>query len=412
MKVAILCIGDELLKGAVINTNLAYMGQRLLEHGIMPELCMEMPDTPQDVVKTLQYAMDQADFIITSGGLGPTADDLTKQSIAEYLQMPLEMHPEAEKAVRDRWLSLKRGELPYHFLNQALIPRGAKPFLNAYGSAPGIHIKTHGENPKQIFMLPGPPSELHPMFDNQLLPELLKNLDARLHTKLFHIAGVPESRVEERTLPIIEAHPGLSVAYCAAPEFVKLFLKTEDPACLESAKQAVQKEFAKELLHDNVKSVSAEVILLLKEKRSSLALAESCTGGLISQLITDNPGASSVFPGGIVSYANEAKAELLGVPEEILIRYGAVSSQCADAMLEGTMCKFHTNCGISVTGIAGPDGGTAEKPVGLVFIGVKCAGQKLVKEYHFRGSREQVRARTAATALNTLRRMLNGEVVE
>ena len=407
MKVGVLCIGDELLKGAVINTNLAYMGQRLLEIGVMPELCLEVPDVPDDVVNALKYALDHADFIITSGGLGPTADDLTKQSIADFLHMPLELDAEAEKAVRARWDSLKRGPLPLNFLNQAYIPRGAEAILNAFGSAPGIHIAVSPS--KHLVMLPGPPSELHPMFDNQLLPILQKLLDRRIYTRLFHISGVPESRVEERTIPIINANPGLSVAYCAAPEFVKLFLKCSDPDCLCNSEKMVRSEFSAELLHDSSHTVAEEVILLLKERACSLALAESCTGGLIAKLMTDVPGSSEVFFGGVVSYANSAKHDLLGVSEDTLSRFGAVSSECAAEMLEGAALKFHADCAVSVTGIAGPDGGTPEKPVGLVFIGVRCFDQILVKEYRFRGSRSQIRERTAAVALNTLRRMLQGE---
>ena len=407
MKIGLLCIGDELLKGAVINTNLAYMGQRLLEIGIMPELCLEVPDEPHDVVDALKYALQHTDFIITSGGLGPTADDLTKQSIAEYLHMPLELNPAAEKSVRDRWTSLKKGELPFHFLNQAYIPHGAEPLLNSFGSAPGINITT--PDSKHIVMLPGPPSELHPMFDNQLLPILKARLDTHIYTRLFHLSGVPESRVEERTIPIIDANPGLSVAYCASPEFVKLFLKSTDCACVERAEKAVRAEFHAELLHDSSRTVAEEIILLLRERKTTLALAESCTGGLISQLITDVSGSSEVYMGGVVSYANSAKRDLLGVSENTLEQFGAVSAECAGEMLRGAASRFHTDCSISVTGIAGPTAGTPEKPVGLVYIGVRCFEQELVKEYHFRGSREQVRARTAAVALNTLRRMLQGE---
>ena len=406
MKIGVLCIGDELLKGAVINTNLAYIGQRLLEIGVMPELCLEVPDEPHEVVNALEYAMNHADFIITSGGLGPTADDLTKQAIADHLHLPLELDPEAEKAVRARWDSLKRGPLPLNFLNQAYIPRGAEALLNSFGSAPGIHI-TAGA--KRIVMLPGPPSELHPMFDRQLVPILRSLLDQRIYTRLFHISGVPESRVEERTIPIIQANPGLSVAYCAAPEFVKLFLKTSDPDCLARAEKMVRSEFAAELLHDSSHTVAEEIILLLKERSCALALAESCTGGLIAKLLTDVPGASEVFPGGVVSYANQAKLDLLGVSAETLAKFGAVSAECASEMLRGAAERFHADCAIAVTGIAGPDGGTAEKPVGLVYIGVRCFDQILVKENRFRGSRAQVRERTAAVALNTLRRMLLGE---
>ena len=407
MKVGVLCIGDELLKGAVVNTNLAYMGQRLLEIGVMPELCLEVPDEPHEVVSALQYALNHADFIITSGGLGPTADDLTKQAIADYLNLPLELDPEAEKAVRARWDSLKRGSLPLNFLNQAYIPHGAEALLNSFGSAPGISIVT--ADSKRIVMLPGPPSELHPMFDTQLLPILKARLDRRIYTRLFHISGVPESRVEERTIPILQANPGLSAAYCAAPEFVKLFLKTADPDCLRQAEAMVRAEFAAELLRDSSRTVAEEVILLLKERGCSLSLAESCTGGLIAKLLTDVPGSSEVFFGGVVSYANRAKCDLLGVSEKTLARKGAVSAECAGEMLRGAAEKFHTDCAIAITGIAGPDGGTPEKPVGLVYVGVRCQKQSLVREYRFRGSRGQVRERAAAVALNTLRRMLRGE---
>ena len=407
MKVGVLCIGDELLKGAVINTNLAYMGQRLLEIGVMPELCLEVPDEPGEVVNALKFALEHADFIITSGGLGPTADDLTKQSIAEYFHMPLELDPAAEKAVRARWDSLKRGPLPLNFLNQAYIPHGAEALLNSFGSAPGIHITISAS--KHLVMLPGPPSELHPMFDNQLLPILKNLLDQRIYTRLFHISGVPDSRVEDRTIPIINANPGLSVAYCAAPEFVKLFLKSSDPDCLKNSEKMVRAEFAAELLHDSSRTVAEEVILLMKERSCALSLAESCSGGLIAKLLTDVPGSSEAFYGGVVSYANSAKRDLLGVSEDTLKKFGAVSAECAGEMLRGAAEKFHVDCAISVTGIAGPDGGTPEKPIGLVFIGVKCFDQILVKEYRFRGSRSQVRERTAAVALNTLRRMLLGE---
>ena len=407
MKIGILCIGDELLKGAVINTNLAYMGQRLLELGTMPLLCMEMPDTPLDVVRTLDFALQSCDFVITSGGLGPTADDLTKQAIADYLHLELELDEACEKAVRNRWNSLKRGDLPLNFLNQALIPHGAKPLSNRCGSAPGIYIRT--EKNKQIAMLPGPPSELHVMFDEQLLPILKENLTEKIYTKLFHISGVPESRVEERCIPILQSHEGLSAAYCASPEFVKLFLRTESPECLESAMTCVRKEFEKELLHEGCSSAAAEVVYLLKEHGKTLSLAESCTGGLISRLITDVPGASEVYMGGVVSYANSAKEELLGVRGETLKQYGAVSEECAAEMVKGAADRFHTSCAISVTGIAGPGGGTESKPVGTVCIGIRYQEIQWVRTFHFTGSREQIRNRTCAVALNTLRRMFNGE---
>ena len=207
---------------------------------------------------------------------------------------------------------------------------------------------------------------------------------------------------------IIAALPALSVAYCAAPEFVKLFITSSGEETIGKASRMIRTEFEKELLSDEAGSVAEEVLLLLKEKKFTLSLAESCTGGLISELVTNVPGASEVYEGGIVCYSNAVKNRLLDVEETILREHGAVSSQCAGAMLEGLKKAFGSSCGISVTGIAGPGGGTPEKPVGLVYIGVFCGEASHVGRYLFRGSREQVRARSAALALNTLRCMLKG----
>ena len=411
MKVGVLCIGDELLKGAVINTNLGHMGAKLLEAGIYPQMALEVPDRSEDVIRALKILMKETDFVLVSGGLGPTSDDLTKPAVAEFLGRKLFRSEEAVKAITERWASMKRGELPLHFLSQADIPEGAELIPNHYGTAPGIFLQLGEKDPfpgKRIAMMPGPPSELNPMFDLQVLPLVKNALDGKLFSFLFHIAGVGESRVEERMQKIIAAFPALSVAYCAAPEFVKLFITSANAETIQKASGMIRREFEKELLSDETKSVAEEVLLLLKEKAFTLSLAESCTGGLISQLVTNVPGASEVYSGGIVCYSNEVKNRLLGVEETILREHGAVSSQCAGAMLEGLKKAFGSTCGISVTGIAGPGGGTPEKPVGLVYIGVFCGENSHVGRYLFRGSREQVRARSAAVALNTLRCMLKG----
>ena len=420
MKIGVLCIGDELLKGAVVNTNLAYMGQKLLELGIVPEFSLEVPDRPGDVVRGLEFAMRCADFIITSGGLGPTADDLTKPSIAEYLGYPLELCNEAAEAIKARWTTLRHAHgwgqsaqhsLPYHFLNQAYVPKGCRVLMNRFGTAPGIYIATRDGDRfpgKKIVMLPGPPSELHPMFDDQVLPIVRENLDEKIFSRLFHVSGVPESKVEEGMQPVIAAAPGLSVAYCAAPEFVKLFLSAPDSGILESASERVRAIFADSLLSDGSRTVAEEVVRLLARAGHKLATAESCTGGLIASLITEIPGASEVYLGSVVSYANEVKAGALGVRDATLRTAGAVSADCAAEMLDGVCGKLGAECGISVTGIAGPGGGTPEKPVGLVYIGVRYLDRVRITENRFRGSREQIRARTAAVALNTLRRFILG----
>ena len=358
--------------------------------------------------------------IITSGGLGPTADDLTKPSIAEYLGYPLELCNEAAEAIKARWTTLRHAHgwgqsaqhsLPYHFLNQAYVPKGCRVLMNRFGTAPGIYIATRDGDRfpgKKIVMLPGPPSELHPMFDDQVLPIVRENLDEKIFSRLFHVSGVPESKVEEGMQPVIAAAPGLSVAYCAAPEFVKLFLSAPDSGILESASERVRAIFADSLLSDGSRTVAEEVVRLLARAGHKLATAESCTGGLIASLITEIPGASEVYLGSVVSYANEVKAGALGVRDATLRAAGAVSADCAAEMLDGVCGKLGAECGISVTGIAGPGGGTPEKPVGLVYIGVRYLDRVRITENRFRGSREQIRARTAAVALNTLRRFILG----
>ena len=412
MKIGVLCIGDELLKGAVINTNLGYMGSKLLQEGIYPAMALEVPDRSEDVVNALKILMKETDFVLVSGGLGPTSDDLTKPAVAEFLGRKLYRNSEAVKAITDRWASMRRGsDLPLHFLSQADIPEGAVLIPNHYGTAPGIYLELGEKDPfpgKYIVMMPGPPSELEPMFEHQVMPLVKKALDSKLYSFLFHIAGVGESRVEERMQNILAAFPAISVAYCAAPEFVKLFITSECEKSVESAKESIRKEFEKELLSDKAKTVAEEVIFLMKEKNHTLSLAESCTGGMISQLITNVPGASEVYEGGIVSYANSVKENLLKVKSSTLAEHGAVSSECASEMLEGLKKAFGTSCGISVTGIAGPGGGTEEKPVGLVYIGVYCRENFHVGRYLFRGSRDQIRARSAAVGLNILRCMLKG----
>lgn len=411
MKIGVLCIGDELLKGAVINTNLGYMGSKLLEEGIFPKMALEVPDQCDDVIKALTILIKETDFILVSGGLGPTSDDLTKPSVAGFLGRKLYRNEEAVKAITERWASMKRGDLPLHFLSQADIPEGAELIPNHFGTAPGIYLELGENDPfpgKRIVMMPGPPSELDPMFDQQVLPLVRKALKRKLSSFLFHIAGVGESRVEERMQKIIASLPALSVAYCAAPEFVKLFITSECEKTIAEASGMIRKEFECELLSDNAKTVAEEILLLLKEQNGTLSLAESCTGGLLSQLVTNCPGASEVYMGGIVSYANKVKEEVLKVKSSTLQEHGAVSSECACEMLDGLKKVFATSCGISVTGIAGPGGGTEEKPVGLVYIGVYCQDKTHVGKYLFRGSREQIRARSAAVGLNILRCMLKG----
>lgn len=401
MNIALLCIGDELLKGSTINTNLAFLGSRLLEIGIYPELSLEIRDRKEDIRTALDYAFSRTDTVLVSGGLGPTADDLTKEGVAEWFGVPMIRRPEAEQAIRNYWKNRHSGCAPVHWIRQAEIPEGAEILPNGFGSAPGIHLERGG---KSVFLLPGPPLELQPMFERSVLPRLKEHLDNPVQTALFRIVGVGESEIED----LLEPHlnPEISAAYCASPGMVKLFLTTRNRKELERCTDAVGSLFRENVLPPGITSLPQDVLRLLAERRLFLATAESCTGGLIAGQLTAVPGSSETFLGGVVSYANELKMRFLGVSQKTLETEGAVSRKCAQEMVEGIAAKTGADAAISVTGIAGPGGGSAEKPVGLVYIGVKLHARTTLLECHFQGGRTQIRERTAAKALHLLRSML------
>ena len=400
MKVAVICTGDELLKGAVVNTNLRFIGEQLLMHGIIPVLSMEVRDGMEAISDALKTAFSKADTVIISGGLGPTSDDVTKEAAADFLQLPLVQDDKVHLSLLKLWQKYKAEgrDTPSRFLNQAMVPEGAETIPNRCGTAPGIFIETKHGN---LFLLPGPPMELEPMFSRQIMPILLEKRKREVHSVLLHVAGVPESEVEERMLPLIS--PKLSVAYCASPGLVKLFLSSTDMDFLRERLQSVKKEFQKELLNTKHVSLQEEVVRLLERAGLTLATAESCTGGLIAERITDVPGSSNIFLGSVVSYSNELKEKLLNVSSETLEHYGAVSGETCQEMLNGITAATGADIVLAVTGIAGPGGGTVEKPVGLVYTGIRINGENFVTEHHFSGNRQQVRERTCAAVLNELR---------
>jgi nicotinamide-nucleotide amidase len=289
-------------------------------------------------------------------------------------------------------------DTPSRFLNQSMIPEGSETIPNRCGTAPGIYLECERGT---LILLPGPPMELEPMFAKQVMPILLEKRKKEVHSVLLHVAGVPESEVEERMLSYIT--PKLSVAYCASPGIVKLFLSSPDMDFLRERLLTVKKEFAKELLNPKHGSLQEEVVRLLERNGLTLATAESCTGGLIAERITDISGSSNVFLGSVVSYSNELKEKILHVSSETLEQYGAVSTETCHEMLNGIAAATGADIVLAVTGIAGPGGGTVEKPVGLVYTGIRINGENFVTENHFNGNRQQVRERTCAAILNELR---------
>ncbi len=410
-KIAVICIGDELLKGAVVNTNLSSIGVRLLALGVVPVSAIEVPDRREDILAALDFSLARADIVITSGGLGPTADDVTKEYIAERCGMRLEEDGAAALNIMKHWkMRHPSEEIPPRVFNQALVPHGAKVIRNDCGTAPGLILRTPetDEFPdRTIIMLPGPPNELCPMMDASIIPFLKKTLKQFTFTREFRIAGLGENIVEERMLPVITRfHSMLSVAYCATAQFVRLFLTSESPEVMESAIQSVQELFADELLSEDADSLSHEILKLLGERGETLALAESCTGGLAAKLLTDIPGSSDVFAGGVVTYSDAAKTSLLGVPPDVIRKHGAVSLETARAMVDGLTNAVPSDAAIALTGIAGPGGATVGKPVGLVYVAIRYRNRTELFELRLRRTREQIRERAVAGAFFRLRAMI------
>lgn len=405
MKIALLCVGDELLKGATVNTNLSFIGTKLLEQGLTLDHALEIRDEGSAITDAVKTALESCDVVITSGGLGPTADDMTKEYIARLFSMPLEQDGSVVFSIRRFWKQRHAGEPTGRVLNQSLVPKGSKVILNQFGTAPGIVIRPPDAPEKMVILLPGPPAELQPMFEKDVLPLIAERAEKHCYTKLFYICGVGESEVEERILPMLaKTHP-LTAAYCATHEFVKLFLNSPSMEILADATMEVRAEFGNDVLESS-DGVAGDVVRLLKRRGLTVATAESCTGGLVAKMITDISGASDVFPGSVVSYANRIKEAALGVKEETLASVGAVSRETVREMADGIAERFGTDCAIALSGIAGPGGGTPEKPVGLVYCAVRCNGETEVFEFRLGRSREQIRERAAARALDQLRRML------
>lgn len=412
-RIAILCVGDELLKGATVNTNLAAIGRRLLAMGVVPVAAMEVPDTEHGIVSGLETLLSQAEIVVTTGGLGPTADDATKEYVARRLGLRLEEDGEAALGIQRYWrMRHPHEEIPHRAYNQALVPQGAIVLPNECGTAPGLileHQSLEGADDRTIILLPGPPGEMKPMFDRVVAPYLRERLTNRLSACELRIAGLGESVVEDRMLPELARTPSLSAAYCASPQCVRLFLTSPRADVMPGAVAAVRRIFADELIGDESEDLADELIRMFRARRLTLAVAESCTGGLLAKLLTDRPGASDVFAGGVVSYSNEVKKSLLHVSEEVLARCGAVSQETARAMLDGLAEAIPSDAAIALTGIAGPGGATVEKPVGLVYAGVRFQTQTEIMELRLRGSRAQIRERACAEAMFRLRKLVRKE---
>ncbi len=414
MKTAeIICTGSELLIGTSVDTNSVFLSNRLQKLGIGVRYKTIVGDERTEIKQVVLHALSRVDLIVLSGGLGPTVDDLTRNVLAEMIGKELIFHQEIYGKILVRIRKVHTGRLfPETVKSQAYVPEGADYFLNKNGTAPGLGIEY---KEKIIIALPGPPRELKPMWDNDVQGWLKKKYpgEQKVMCRVLRTCGVPESIVDDKINHLFRTSENPKIGVCANPGMVDIRLvgwgDTEEEV---KTKVSVVENEIRQILgdvifgtdHDTLESIVGE---LLRKKSWHLSLAESCTGGTIANRITNIPGSSDYFDRSVVTYSNRAKIELLKVPESVIDRYGAVSEETARAMVCGIQTLSKTEVAIAVTGIAGPTGGTPEKPVGLVYIAIaREDGTVSCKKYNFVGERELIKFRTTQEALDSLRRYL------
>ncbi|MBO7363029.1 MAG: competence/damage-inducible protein A, partial [Lachnospiraceae bacterium] len=381
MNAEIICVGTELLLGNIVNTNAAFISERISRLGISCFNQCVVGDNMDRCLAQLKESSSRSDIIILSGGLGPTEDDMTKEAVAKFNRLPLVEDKKSRKAIEEYFA--KRNTLPTeNNWKQALLPKGAKAVPNANGTAPGIILET--KNCTYI-LLPGPPFELEPMFEKQIMPYLASLQSGVLYSKTVKIVGVGESRAETMIMDMIDAQTNPTIATYAKTGEVHIRVTSYASDKKEAAKlvKPVEKELKKRFgssIYTTDEKVTLEraVMDLLVSGSMTLSTVESCTGGLISSRIVSESGASEILKCGFVTYSNESKSKLVGVKKSTLDKYGAVSEQTASEMAKGGAKASGSDVCISVTGIAGPDGGTKEKPVGLVYIGCCVKGKVTV----------------------------------
>ncbi len=410
----ILCVGTELLLGDIVNTNAAFLSVRLADLGIAVYHHSVVGDNPARLRDAFKLALSRADIVITSGGLGPTKDDLTKETAAELFELPMEMHAESLKSIRDYFASTGR-IMSQNNEKQAMMPRGAIVFPNRYGTAPALAIERDG---KTIIMLPGPPVELVPLFGECVLPYLKARSSGAIVSRNIHLFGIGESAVAQRLDALMTNAKNPTVApYCNSGEVrLRVTARAENEAeaekmCDDCVKQIIDSEVGEFVYGVDVECMENALVEALHRHGLTLSAAESCTGGLISKRITDISGCSDVFFGGCVTYTNEVKQRLLGVKSETLDAYTAVSEQVAAEMAKGVREATGSDIGISATGIAGPGGGSEQAPVGTVYLGMSTREGESVRKLSLSSnrSREFIRTVSATNAYDMVLKYINGK---
>jgi competence/damage-inducible protein CinA-like protein len=408
MRTMLINTGTELLLGNVQDAHIAFIAREIFPLGLRIEERRTVPDS-EAIRHTLAELFPRCEILFVTGGLGPTTDDITREMIADSLSLELRQDPQLLTSLRQR-LQIRGIKWAAGIARQSDVPAGAQVLPNENGSAPGLYLKAN-INPRipspHVFVLPGPPRELQPMLRKYVMP-ILRSLvppSALLERRQYRIAGVGESLVEEAIGEKVLAIPGIELGYCARPGEVEVRIIGKAEA-IEQANAIVRSTLGRSIFSTADETLEEAIVKLLTKRNQTLATAESCTGGLLANRITNVPGASAVFVAGYVCYANQAKTDMLGVDPKLIEAHGAVSEPVACALAERARACAGSNYALATTGIAGPTGGSAEKPVGTVFIALAAPGETIVKKFFFPTDRETFKQLAAQAAFEMLRRKL------
>ncbi len=406
MKAEIIAVGSELLTPDRLDTNSLFLTEELNSIGIEVVRKTVVGDNRDLLSEAFRDALNRVPLIIASGGLGPTEDDLTRETVAALLGRKLRRNDEILRYIEARFRSMGR-EMPEVNVRQAMVPDGAEILENPRGTAPGLWLEDAGH---MIALLPGPPRELKPLFREQVLPRLERRVSGvRLHHREIRVTGLGESHVEQRILPIYSRYPEVNTTILAAPGETQIHLRLwiEDAQhakkTLDEIVQSFQIALSDRIFSEDGRSLEEVVAHQLTLNNATIAAAESCTGGLLAQRLTSIAGSSSYFLGGVVCYSNDLKTTWADVPPEMILAKGAVSSEVAVALAEGIRRRVGSTLGVGITGIAGPGGGSEEKPVGTVHVAVSYAGGVKERGARFPGDRESIRWQASQVALDLVR---------
>jgi nicotinamide-nucleotide amidase len=406
MKAEIIAVGSELLTPDRLDTNSLFLTEELNTIGIEVLRKTVVGDNRDLLAEAFRDALNRVPLIISCGGLGPTEDDLTRETVADLLGRKLRFNNDILRYIEGRFRSLGR-EMPEVNVRQAMVPEGAEILENPRGTAPGLWLEDGG---RAVVLLPGPPRELKPLFREQVLPRLERRASGvRMHSRELRVTGLGESHVEQRILPIYKRFPEVQTTILAAPGETQIHLRfwTEDAALakktLDEIVQGFEIALADRIFSQDGRALEEIVAEQLTLNNATIAAAESCTGGLLAQRLTSIAGSSSYFLGGVVCYSNELKTAWADVPAEMIAAKGAVSPEVAVALAEGIRRRVGSTLGVGITGIAGPGGGSDEKPVGTVHVAISHSGGIKERGARFPGDRESIRWQASQIALDLVR---------